>query len=340
MLGGHRRRSFSVDFAATQHDTQQQQQRQRPNRLPLSQPSSSPRKLASTSTSSAPPSARKQKKDFDTAVHDLAEMKLTPTQRKLRSIAREEYTKAHRAGFRKAAPSDGSHVEDRAQDSIDLQVRAAPASPPREGGKLADVSAKKRSVVDFDAELDAFLDLSPPSPRTATRNTTRNESRNTKTVFAKSPPVPDAMQTKLETLCGCLHSLASSMDPLLSSPTATRSSSDSPRNLLGDTLDAAISAVNSAMRMVNNVLLRNNALATRLSEVAEAVEKIEARVSLTEQQARQLRLDILDAKDSAVKAENSTRADIEELFGSLDCVKAECQAIGFGKFMQESVFPQ
>ncbi|KAJ3082040.1 hypothetical protein HK100_009776 [Physocladia obscura] len=164
--GNHPRRPFSAGFAASRErrvslaSTPVSKTGMQSKSSPLSRASFSPNTV--TNNTKQQQQQHRPKKEFDTAVHNLSEMKLTPVELKLKARARDEYTKAHRV--RPPILPNQSPQSNQEVPNIDHKSTAKTSpfqqSPPQViSPHRADVSLD--NIVDLDAEIDAYFSHQP-----------------------------------------------------------------------------------------------------------------------------------------------------------------------------------
>ncbi|KAJ3233569.1 hypothetical protein HDU81_002125 [Chytriomyces hyalinus] len=312
-------------------------------------------KSSTSSPASAIPTAKskpKPKKEFDTSVSNLAALKLTPDEKQRKKLAREVYTNFHRPATPAAQlalqkPDSISANNDMVEQTLlrRTPVRSLPA---------AVIGQKSPDVVDFQSELKQF-DRSAALANNNKASSVR-ERRNTQPAvhpvsskktslasIASAETIPHVIQTKLILLFESLDNLskamgnASVLDDVEAAEAELTVAEDSDFHILSRALTSATVTASSATRYVQNNFLRMDSLAGSVSRVAQKVAQMDA--AMKEMQA-QMAVNANAASKAEYRmdqVEHVAKVGIELVLDEMDSLKRECQAVGLGREVQDTL---
>ncbi|KAI9352101.1 hypothetical protein BDR26DRAFT_850350, partial [Obelidium mucronatum] len=319
MLGNNRRRAVSVNPASP---------------------------APSTAKKGATPKP-KPKPRFDTAVHNLtADMQLTPSQKRLRDLARDKYTSAHRemrANQRGAKESESAGGSPSPASTV--------AAAPDHDSRSEDV------VVDFDCELEQYLNSLNPETRSKANtiraripklqqqqpsklppqanHTNKKNTLNSKEHGPVLATVPNQVQNQLIDLLEALETLTVTINPnpVASEPPPSDHLIHDPENeffVLSHTLSAATNAVTNATRLVKNNFLRTESMASSMLKMAEKMQALEKRLGELEvgTETHERNVETLQMKVLSIETESNKTT--EGLSSQMDSIREEFAAVRFG----------
>ncbi|KAJ3223630.1 hypothetical protein HDU78_011241 [Chytriomyces hyalinus] len=320
---------------------------------PTSKPSTSSH--ATTTPTAASPTAKskpKPKKEFDTSVSNLAALKLTPDEKLRKKLAREVYTNSHRPAT-PAAPLAVQKPESSMANTDGIDQTLLRRTPVR-SVPAAVVGQKSSDVVDFQSELKQFDQSAAIANNKAS---TVRERRNTQPAmhpvssskkaslssFDSAETVPHVIQTKLILLFESLDNLSKAMgnsnvlDDVEAAETESSVPEDSEFQILSRALTSATVTASSATRYVQNNFLRMDSLAGSISRVAQKVAQMDS--ALKDMQAQ-----MIVQADAASKTEyrmdqveHVAKVGVELVLDEMDILKRECQAVGLGREVQDTL---
>ncbi|KAJ3264511.1 hypothetical protein HDU77_008373 [Chytriomyces hyalinus] len=319
---------------------------------PTSKPSTSSHATTPTAASPTAKSKPKPKKEFDTSVSNLAALKLTPDEKLRKKLAREVYTNSHRPAT-PAAPLAVQKPESSLANTDGIDQTLLRRTPVR-SVPAAVVGQKSSDVVDFQSELKQFDQSAAIANNKAS---TVRERRNTQPAmhpvssskkaslssFDSAEAIPHVIQTKLILLFESLDNLSKAMgnsnvlDDVEAAEAESSVPEDSEFQILSRALTSATVTASSATRYVQNNFLRMDSLAGSISRVAQKVAQMDSAV-------KDMQAQMIVQADAASKTEyrmdqveHVAKVGVELVLDEMDILKRECQAVGLGREVQDTL---